>query len=193
MCKQEKEETEFKETKNGLTKCCKQCLEKASRSSKCPHGRQRSTCKDCGGTGICEHGKRRSICVDCSGASVCEHGRQRYRCKDCDPAGHLHHVVSGRIYQALKRNKTDSSLEYLSCTIDELRAHIELQFSTRGDVAMTWENYGTEWHIDHVKPIRFKEGGEVPTLEQVKERLHWTNTQPLWARDNLAKGNRFVG
>ena len=33
----------------------------------CPHGRQRSKCKDCEGKGICEHGRRRSLCKDCGG------------------------------------------------------------------------------------------------------------------------------
>ena len=38
---------------------CKVC-------SACPHGRQRSRCKECGGKGICEHGRRRNRCKDCS-------------------------------------------------------------------------------------------------------------------------------
>ena len=41
---------------------CKVC-------SACPHGRQRSKCKECGGKGICEHGRRRSQCKECGGAS----------------------------------------------------------------------------------------------------------------------------
>ena len=40
---------------------CKVC-------SSCPHGRQRSTCKECGGKGICEHGRRRSDCKECYAA-----------------------------------------------------------------------------------------------------------------------------
>ena len=32
-----------------------------------------------------------------------------------------------------------------------------------------------------------------PTLEEVAERLHWKNTQALWAEDNIAKGNRYIG
>ena len=32
---------------------------------RCVHGRQRSQCKDCGGSGICEHGRRRTQCKDC--------------------------------------------------------------------------------------------------------------------------------
>ena len=49
----------------------------------CPHGRKRSTCKECGGSGICEHGRRRSQCKECGGSSICEHGRERRRCKAC--------------------------------------------------------------------------------------------------------------
>ena len=33
----------------------------------CPHGRQRSQCKECGGCGICEHGRVRSQCKECGG------------------------------------------------------------------------------------------------------------------------------
>ena len=47
------------------------------------HGRQRSRCKDCGGSSICEHGRQRSQCKDCGGSGICEHGRERRRCKVC--------------------------------------------------------------------------------------------------------------
>ena len=49
---------------------CKVC-------SACPHGKQRSKCKECGGVSICEHGRRRSQCKECGGSGICEHGRQR--------------------------------------------------------------------------------------------------------------------
>ena len=55
---------------------CKVC-------SACPHGRQRSRCKECGGGSICEHGRQRSRCKECGGGSFCEHGRRRSRCKEC--------------------------------------------------------------------------------------------------------------
>ena len=50
---------------------------------KCKHGRARSRCKDCGGSGVCEHGRRRNDCKECGGASICEHGRRRGYCKEC--------------------------------------------------------------------------------------------------------------
>ena len=58
---------------------------------KCEHGRERSKCKDCGGSGLCEHGRQRSRCKECGGSSLCEHGRQRTRCKDCGGSGICEH------------------------------------------------------------------------------------------------------
>ena len=55
---------------------CKVC-------SACPHGRRRSQCKECGGSGICEHGRERTRCKECGGGSICEHGRRRSECKEC--------------------------------------------------------------------------------------------------------------
>jgi hypothetical protein len=52
---------------------------------RCPHGRQRHGCTECGGASICEHGRRRSHCKDCGGTYVCEHGRRRNQCSICLP------------------------------------------------------------------------------------------------------------
>ena len=52
-------------------------------NKKCEHGRQRTLCKDCGGSGLCEHGREHRYCKECGGSSMCEHGRQRRYCKDC--------------------------------------------------------------------------------------------------------------
>ena len=51
---------------------------------KCPHNRQRSRCKECGGSGICEHNRQRSVCkLCCGGSSICKHNRRRSVCKQC--------------------------------------------------------------------------------------------------------------
>ena len=80
---------------------------------------------------------------------------------------------------------------YLGCDIETYRAYIEDQF----EPGMTWENHTADgWHIDHIIPIKFPgAAGGPPTLEEVSQRLHYTNTQPMWAVDNISKGNRFVG
>jgi hypothetical protein len=176
--KKDRESRERKKYEHGKIRSqCKDC----GGSSICEHGKIRSQCKDCGGSSICEHGKIRSQCKDCGGSSICEHGKIRSTCKDCDFSGYLGSIVRSRVYQALKHDKELSSKEYLGCDMETLKKHIEQQF-TEG---MTWDNYG-EWHIDHITPLKYNN----PSLEEVIERLHYTNTQPLWAEDNLSKGNR---
>ena len=64
-----------------------------------------------------------------------------------------------------------------------LVSRIEFQFKD----GMSWENYG-EWHIDHKKPIsRFLSQG----ITEPKIINALSNLQPLWAKDNLSKGDRF--
>jgi len=53
------------------------------KAGQCPHKRQRSRCKECGGAGLCEHQRRKSRCKDCGGAEICEHQRIRRQCKVC--------------------------------------------------------------------------------------------------------------
>lgn len=46
---------------------------------------------------------------------------------------------------------------------------------------MTWDNYG-EWQLDHIAPL-----STAKTIEDVEMLCHYTNLQPLWAKDNLDK------
>ncbi len=69
-----------------LKKSCKKCLERAKMGrerNKCPHGRERKHCKECGGSSICEHNRIRSQCKDCNGSQICEHKRRRNQCREC--------------------------------------------------------------------------------------------------------------
>ena len=151
-----------------LNKTCILCLEKRRVSQSCKHDR------------------RKSICRDCGGGSICEHNKQKRYCTICDPQGHLTSIVRNRVKDALKNNKKIKSIEYLGCNIETFKAHIEAQFKE----GMTWENHG-EWHIDHKIPLKYKHNGETPSLEEVVKRLDYTNTQPMWASENMVKGNRY--
>ena len=130
------------------------------------------------------HSRIRSQCKECNGGSICIHSRIRNTCKICDEIGHLSHISRSRIHSALKSNKEFSSKEYIGCSIDEFKHHIESQFKED----MNWENHGKIWHIDHIIPLKYNN----PSIEEVIERLHYTNTQPLYASENIAKGNRFT-
>ena len=149
----------------------------------CEHNKIKSGCKGCGKSQICEQNKRRSQCKDCGGSQICEHNKQTSICPTNDPLGHLAGVVLRRVYIALKNDKEISSTEYLGCKIKTFKQHIEQQF-TEG---MSWENYG-EWHIDHKIPLKYYK----PSLEEVAQRLYYTNTQPIWASENVSKGCRYI-
>jgi hypothetical protein len=89
----------------------------------------------------------------------------------------------------LQKGKEMRTDEYLGCNIETFREHISKQFAP----GMSWENHG-KWHIDHIIPLAYPgELGGPPTMEETIARLHYTNTQPLWAGDNIAKGNRWIG
>ncbi len=77
---------------------------------------------------------------------------------------------------------TKQCLELLGCAIDKVVKHIEAQF----EEGMAWDNYGYySWHIDHIKPC---DAFDLTDPAQRAECFHYTNLQPLWAEDNLAKG-----
>ena len=73
----------------------------------CPHNRQRSACKDCGGTSICPHNRQRSVCKDCGGASICQHNRQRSNCKDCGGSGICAHYRIRSQCKECKRRRAE--------------------------------------------------------------------------------------
>ena len=66
------------------------------------------------------------------------------------------------------------------CTPAFLCSHLEAQFKPQ----MTWANYG-EWHIDHIAPCK---SFDLSNQEQVNACFHYSNLQPLWAAENIAKG-----
>lgn len=105
-----------------------------------------------------------------------------------DPVFKLTKNIRRRILLALEgKDKAESTLNLLGCTIPELRKYLEFQF-THG---MNWGNhnfYG--WHIDHVQPCA---SFDLSDPEQQKQCFHYSNLQPLWATDNLKKGSFYKG
>jgi len=95
--------------------------------------------------------------------------------------------LRNRLLQAIKRNqKMGSAINDLGCTIFELKKYLEKQFTGN----MSWKNYGRKgWHIDHIKPLS---SFDLINREQFLKACHYTNLQPLWAKDNLIKHNKII-
>jgi hypothetical protein len=85
-CKTYRYEKDFISDRNRRLKTCSRCREFVRISQakhKCEHNKQKSLCKDCGGSHICEHNRIKGQCIDCGGSQICEHNRIKGRCKDC--------------------------------------------------------------------------------------------------------------
>ena len=52
---------------------------------------------------------------------------------------------------------------------------------------MTKENHG-KWHVDHIIPCA---SFDLTKPEQQAKCFHYTNLQPLWAKDNAKKGAKY--
>lgn len=101
-----------------------------------------------------------------------------------DPMFRLRTNMRTRLGTALraKRLRKGSSTErILGCSWPQLRAHLETQFTS----GMTWANYG-EWHVDHIVPL-----ASARTVEELERLGRYTNLQPLWAVDNIRKGDHM--
>jgi hypothetical protein len=97
--------------------------------------------------------------------------------------------LRSRLSHALKAKgikKSNSTMNLCGCSPDELRKHIEKQFSKYP--GMSWNNRHM-WHIDHILPIN---SFDITDVEQQKRCFHYTNLQPLWAMDNLLKSDKIV-
>ena len=68
--------------------------------------------------------------------------------RDIDLGFRMTMNMRNRLHMALKgRIKSNTTLNLVGCSIEELKQHLEKQFTN----GMSWENYGA-WHIDHIKP-----------------------------------------
>ncbi len=110
-----------------------------------------------------------------------ELARRRYR-EDPDYAAAV--MMRNFLRRLIRRNgmvKDGKTCDVLGYSAQELRRHIERQFSK----GMTWANYG-QWHIDHIVPVAemIRAGENDPAVINAL-----TNLRPLWARDNQRKSS----
>lgn len=54
---------------------------------------------------------------------------------------------------------------------------------------MTWDNRGKVWHVDHMVPCT---SFDLSNPEEQRRCFHFTNLQPLFASENISKGNKNI-
>jgi hypothetical protein len=83
-------------------------------------------------------------------------------------------------------NKNSKFKEYIGCSLEDLKKHLEIQF-TEG---MSWKNYGHgdgNWTIDHYIPLC-----SAKTSEELFKLCHFSNLRPMWYIPNLQKGRKIL-
>jgi hypothetical protein len=103
-----------------------------------------------------------------------------------DPAYRVTAHCRTLMHRALSKGKAGKSWRtFVDYSLEELMLHLERQF-VKG---MTWDNYGSRWHIDHIVP---RSSFVYASADDPEFRAAWalTNLRPLWAADNWSKHAR---
>ncbi len=105
-----------------------------------------------------------------------------------NPQARIAKNLSSRMRHALKGIvKKRKSLQIIGCnTWIEVFNHLNSKLKN----GMTWENYGSYWHIDHIVPCA---AFDLTIEQQQITCFHYTNLQPLTAQENFQKGKKENG
>jgi hypothetical protein len=93
--------------------------------------------------------------------------------------------VGSIINYHLKEKKSESTIEYLGCSIKEYIVYLENMFLQN----MSWENYGAIWEIDHKIPLS---SFNLTQEENIYEAFKYQNTQPLFKTTEIAESFGYV-
>ena len=89
-----------------------------------------------------------------------------------------------KMMKSVRNGGTDSYSSKIGCTTKEFYKYMEAKF----EQGMTWDNYGTYWHVDHIIPCAAFDQSDP---HQVALCWHHSNMQPLEAKENLRKSDKF--
>ena len=100
------------------------------------------------------------------------------------------HAIKARLRTRIRRVVTQhksygNTASIIGCSASEFMLHIQSQFKP----GMNWNNRSL-WHIDHIKPCA---AFDLTDETQVRLCFHYTNMQPLWASENMEKGDWWHG
>jgi len=182
----------FKDNHNDWCKhCMKLYIKKHNQQSEVKHANYLRSKKYASNNRIkrrlsCKKWRERNI------EHVREYGRIYNQKKKSNVKFRILKSLRSRVRMALKKNiKSLSTLFLIGCEVDFLMYYIQCKFKN----GMNWDNYGRgdngkgmkEWHIDHIRPCS---SFDLSKPEEQRKCFHYTNLQPLWAKENQEKGNK---
>lgn len=107
-----------------------------------------------------------------------EYNKKRYKKR------RLYYCMSARVRQSLKNGKGGEKwTDLVGYSVKELKIHLEKQFNDE----MNWNNYGSVWEIDHIKPIATF---NINSYEDNNFKECWSlkNLRPLSLYENRSRG-----
>jgi len=98
--------------------------------------------------------------------------------------------IRSRLNGAIKNfakgvRKSDNTIPLLGCSPSFFMQYLEKLFSK----GMSWKRVlNAEIHIDHIRPCA---SFDLNKESEQRKCFHYSNLQPLWAKDNLSKGAKY--
>ena len=101
-----------------------------------------------------------------------------------DPQFRVISSLRSRLSNLISNNNHSNTLStYLRCSDQFFFSWLQFQF----DEYMNWNNFGTYWHVDHVKPVAmYNHDNEAAKYEC----WNWRNLRPLEASENKQKSDK---
>jgi hypothetical protein len=172
-CKQNKSLCEFGKYKSGLSCWCRSCKRKSDKDYYSNNTKKILTHNNLWKN---KHKKERI-----------EYNKMYCRARRKDGSDFkLLECLRSRIYKAIKYGhgkKNEHTISLLGCNLEKFKLYLSSKFQPR----MTWKNYG-KWYIDHILPCSIF---DLTDYQERKFCFHYTNLQPLWAKDNLSKSDKI--
>ena len=108
-----------------------------------------------------------------------------------DPNTKVREMARAFLRRCLTSKKDKHTFDILNYSPTELRTHIESLW----EPDMNWDNYGTLWNIDHIKPLDafnfLNEDGSI-NYDAIKEANALINLRPMYSNDNFSKHAKWT-
>lgn len=113
----------------------------------------------------------------------------RKKARKNNPSLKIRMNLSSRMSTMIRKKggiKNFKTIDLIGCSFLHLKKHLEKKFK----LGMNWKNYGNKgWHIDHIMPCA---SFDLTKEKEQKKCFHYTNLQPLWARENIQKSDKII-